>query len=298
MPVVKWVTALSIGLFLVLFSNNMKYFHKLWLKAKILLLMYLMIQSVFVTYQFLHLKCCDTMLKNHPHEWQVQNYIVRSSDNQFWSLRSYIFLSACRSFYFKNMAMKKSPYMMLILLSCMDIEKNPGPETWTAIRNPNFCNFLRVAIYKVFLGDKLIPTKENDAECESVIEVDIGLRELKELLGEHYKAESIDTKNLKKNISRFMDSMKIWGEKASSEKDHYCDVFSPLNWKNLNRNQKKEHQIFVMSAQNYRPMECFLLPQINFRRIEKKILGICLKRLKRSSRSLQKKALKESTNDW
>ena len=46
----------------------------------------------------------------------------------------------------------------------MDIEKNPGLENWSALRTPNYCNFLRVAIYKVFIGEKLITSKEDSED--------------------------------------------------------------------------------------------------------------------------------------
>ena len=78
----------------------------------------------------------------------------------------------------------------------MDIEINPGPENWSALRAPNYCNFLRVAIYKVFTGAKLIPSDE-DHEDE-IISVEDGFNDLQLLFGQHFQAHLIDLKVLKK----------------------------------------------------------------------------------------------------
>ena len=109
---------------------------------------------VFISYQGLHLQCCDTNPKDQPPELKAKNYTFYSRDNQVCSLRSCIFLYACRELSVKSVYRKKSPYMAMILLLSGDIEKHPGPNTnWTTIRHPNYCNYLRVAIYKVFLGE-------------------------------------------------------------------------------------------------------------------------------------------------
>ena len=80
---------------------------------------------------------------------------------------------------------KKSPYLVLSLLLSGDIEKNPGPGTsWTTIRHPNYCNYLRVAIYKVFLGEKLLPDPSGK---DDALDVDVcdGFADLKNLLGQY-----------------------------------------------------------------------------------------------------------------
>ena len=69
--------------------------------------------------------------------------------------------------------------MAMILLLSGDIKKNPGPDTsWTTMLHPNYCNDLRVAIYKVFLGDKLLsdPAGKDDA---LVIDVSNRLADIK-----------------------------------------------------------------------------------------------------------------------
>ena len=75
---------------------------------------------------------------------------------------------------------------------------------------PNYCNYLWVAIYMVFLGEKLLPdpAAKDDA---LVIDASDGFAELKSLLGQYYQPHLNELKNLKKNISRFMESMKQWG---------------------------------------------------------------------------------------
>ena len=77
-----------------------------------------------------------------------ENYTLYARDNQVWSLiRSYIevVMKICNC--------RKSHYMMIILLLSGDIERRPGPDSWTTIKHPNFCNYLRVSIYKIFLGE-------------------------------------------------------------------------------------------------------------------------------------------------
>ena len=195
---------------------------------------------VFISYQTLHHQCGDTTSKDQPPELQAKNYIVYARDNQPCFLSSYIFLYACRELPVKSMHRKKSPYMVMILLLSGDIEKNPGPETtWTTIRHPDYCNYLRVAIYKVFLGERLLP---DPASKDDVIVIDVsdGLVELKQLLGQYYQAHLSELKNLKIYISRFMDSMKQWGRNGGLERDQYCDIFSPTNWKNLDGSLKKK----------------------------------------------------------
>ena len=83
-----------------------------------------------------------------------EKYTLYVRDNQVWSLiSSFIFL------YFREVVRKtcncrKSHYLMIILLLSGDIERHPGPDSWTTIKHPNFCNYLRVCIYKIFLGEK------------------------------------------------------------------------------------------------------------------------------------------------
>ena len=47
-------------------------------------------------YQKLHLQCCDTLPLNQPPELRAMNYIFYAKDNQCFTLKSYIFLEACR----------------------------------------------------------------------------------------------------------------------------------------------------------------------------------------------------------
>ena len=117
------------------------------------------------------------------------------------------------------------------------------------IRHPNYCNYLQVAIYKVFLGEKLLPDPSGK---DDALDVDVcdGFADLKHLLGQYYQAHLNELKNLKKNISRFMDSMKQWGRNGGLERNQYCDIFSPTNWKNLDDSLKKNIQSPVMNVPN------------------------------------------------
>ena len=50
--------------------------------VKYVLLICLTLLWVLISYQGLHLQCCDTIFKDQPHELQVKKYIVYTSDNQ------------------------------------------------------------------------------------------------------------------------------------------------------------------------------------------------------------------------
>ena len=82
----------------------------------------------------------------------------------------------------------------MILFLSGDIEKNPGPDTsWTTIRH---CNYLRVAIYMVFLGEELLPGPAGKDDA-LVVDVSDGFTYLKILLGQYYQAHLNELKNLK-----------------------------------------------------------------------------------------------------
>ena len=133
--------------------------------------------------------------------------------------------------------------MVQILLLSEDIENHPGPCTsCTTIRHPSYCNYLRVAIYMVFLGEKLLPDPASKHDA-LVNDVSDGFADLKNLLGQYYQAHLNELKNLKTNISPFMDSMKHWGRNGGLERDQYYDIVSHTNWKNLDGSLKKKHNI-------------------------------------------------------
>ena len=133
---------------------------------------------------------------------------------------------------------RKSHYMMIILLLSGDIERHPGPDSWTTIKHPNFCNYLRVCIYKIFLGEKLLPDPKDGKDDSLTIDVCDGFADLKNLFGQHYQAHLVELISLKKNNSRFMVTMKKWGKETCLDRDQYCEIFSPSNWKNLDNSVK------------------------------------------------------------
>ena len=66
-----------------------------------------------------------------------------------------------------------------------------------------------------------------------------GFADLRNLFGQHYQAHLVEVKSLKKNNSRFIMTMKNWGKEACLDRDQYCEVFSPSNWRNLDNSVKK-----------------------------------------------------------
>ena len=132
--------------------------------------------------------------------------------------------------------------IFLILFLSGDLELNPGPNSWVSIKDPNFCNFLRVSLYMVFSGWVLIP--ESDDSDDVVVSIQDGFQQLKLLYGEHYEANLAELKPLQKNITRFLEDMKKWSRNYHDDKSEYCEIFSPKNWKNLNDSTKKKHTVF------------------------------------------------------
>ena len=47
--------------------------------------------------------------------------------------------------------------------------------------------------------------------------------------------------SLKKNNSRFAMTIKNWGQEACLDRDQYCEIFSPSNWKNVDDSVKKTY---------------------------------------------------------
>ena len=131
--------------------------------------------------------------------------------------------------------------MMIIFLLSGDIERHPGPDSWTTIKHPNFFNYLRVCTYKIFLGEKLLPDPKDGKDDSLTIDVCDGFADRKNLFGQHYQAHIVELKSLKKINSRFMVKMKNWGKEACFDRDQYCEIFSPSNWKNLDNSVKKTY---------------------------------------------------------
>ena len=100
-------------------------------------------------------------------------------------------------------------YVILLILLSGDIETNPGPDSWTSIRQPDFCNFLRVAIYMVFEEIDLLPNP--DENNNALVGVKARFIELKTFYGEYYQAHLMELKPLQKNIKAFTGTMKEWG---------------------------------------------------------------------------------------
>ena len=111
-----------------------------------------------------------------------EKYTLYVRDNQMWSLiRSYIFLYASIEVVMKICNCRKSHYLMIILLLSGDIERRPGPDSWTTIKHPNFGDYLRVSIYKIFLGEKLLPDPKYGKDDSLTIDMCDGFADLKNL---------------------------------------------------------------------------------------------------------------------
>ena len=196
----------------------------------LILKVFLIIIWIFLTYQGLHLQCCDNYQSEQPPDWQVQNSIVDASKNQICRLRSHIFLYSCSKICLKSVYKKKS-YDILLLLLSGDIEKNPGPENWYSLNHTFLDVYFRTAIYLVFEGQKLLPKNEDDALV--FIDVNDGFKDMKIIFKEQFELHLIDMKTLKKNISRFKVTNQKCGRDNCDAKDEYYDIFLPQIGMNL-----------------------------------------------------------------
>ena len=169
--------------------------------SNVLFKVFLVAFWAILTYQGLHLQCCDTnSYRDQPPIWQVQNSVVNASKNQICCLRSYIFLYFCSKVDLKSYSKRKSSFDVFLLLLSGDVEVNPGPENWYSLQHPKMCGFFRTTVYLVFECQKLIPKNENDF---AFVEVKQGFSDMRTLFKDHFDANQIDLKSLKKNISRF-----------------------------------------------------------------------------------------------
>ena len=44
---------------------------------------------------------------------------------------------------------KEYAFFLLILLICLDVERNPGPENWHSMKHPKLCGYFRTAVFFV-----------------------------------------------------------------------------------------------------------------------------------------------------
>ena len=98
-------------------------------------------------------QCC-AIPQDHPPKLRPLSCILHTKDEK--SILEYIyFFFKMKTFLFLFLFSKhKSSYFSIILLKSENVERrNPDPVTWSNVKNPLFCNFLRVAIYKMFLGE-------------------------------------------------------------------------------------------------------------------------------------------------
>ena len=162
-----------------------KYF-LIFRRDAIMLKLLLIFLWVFITYQGLHLQCCDSFQSNGlPPDWQVQNSIVAASNNQVPCLRSQIFLYFCCKIkpLFKCRPSYQYHVHISILLLCGDIESNPGPDCYS-LRHPQMCGFFRTAVYVVFVEErKLLPQNNETIVCVNKKE---GLADLEKVRSSAY----------------------------------------------------------------------------------------------------------------
>ena len=229
-------------LYIYLIRGNIYRKDRTSIRTKSVIQIFLIFMWIFILYQGLHLQSCDAKPGGQPPDLQAQNYIVYASNNQICTLRSLTFVYSCTEVRVTIDCKKNITYIFLLLLLSGDVETNPGPASWTAIRQPDFCNFLRVALYMVFEGLDLLPDPEGRNNDTSVT-VSAGFIHLKNLYGDHYQAHLSELKPLQKNIKNFLNTMKEWGKNNCSERNEYCNIFSPINWKNLEDLVKKKHTV-------------------------------------------------------
>ena len=118
------------------------------------------------------------------------------------------------------------------------------------------------------------------------------MADLKNFLGQYYQPHLNELKNLKKNVSRFMDSMKQWGRNGGLERDEYCDIFSPIKWKNLVGSLKKKHTISCNECPKVIAHGMFPTTTTKFQNDRKENPGYAVKQTKKILKKSKKTALK------
>ena len=144
--------------------------------------------------------------------------------------------------HFKNNA----TYLCILLLLGGDIELNPGPTQLNyTLAHPNLCGYYRTAVYFVFTGTKLIPTKDKQGNVlDEHVTLNEGIADMKNIFRENYDVHELDFEKLKKNIKRFLDLNTKWGKNRSRvDKNQYYEHFSPGNWQKLDDVTKIKHTI-------------------------------------------------------
>ena len=94
-----------------------------------------------------------------------------------------------------------------------------------------------------------------------------------------------------------MDSMKQWGRNGGLERDQYCNIFSPTNWKNLDSSLKKKHTISCNECPKLIAHGMFPSTTNKFQKERKENPGYAVKQTKKILKKSEKTALKESTDE-
>ena len=130
--------------------------------------------------------------------------LINSNNLRWQSYLSYYSIcfhsSQKKQGYFRNAVV----YAWIMLLLAGDIELNPGPMFNYSLSHPNLCGYYRAAIFFVFTGRKLIHRKDKDGN-DIIEDVDIeeGFLDMKNIFSEHYEANSLEFKKLKKILPDF-----------------------------------------------------------------------------------------------
>ena len=110
-------------------------------------------------------------------------------------------------------------------------------SSWTAVSDPNFCNFLRVSLHYVFTGKHLIPTPD----ARGKVHPKDGFNELKNIYVNHFDAHLMNYDTISKCSNRFL--MKNFIKHSNKEKMEYCDHFSTIRWRDMDDAMKSRHTI-------------------------------------------------------
>ena len=129
----------------------------------------------------------------------------------------------------------------------MDVEVNPGPASQDnyMLGHPNLCGFYRTCIYKVFRGEKLIPSStKNEADLEE------GINDAKTLFGSYFGMVEIDFSVLKKNHNRLINTVKKWGKNRGREDQKmYLETFLPKNWLAMDDEDQSKHSVLCKECE-------------------------------------------------
>ena len=92
---------------------------------------------------------------------------------------------------------------------------------------------------------KLVHEKDSEDKCNEEVPIPDGIKQMKNIFGNHFDVNSLDFTFLSKSKKRFLELNKKWAKNGTlrAGKDKYYEHFSPINWLKLSNDAQSKHSI-------------------------------------------------------